>query len=87
MNISPICLDSILLVSTLVSGTLIVNVVYKSYIVEMVGKELNVDLITLDMGDFNVILGINWLTAYHITIDCYKKKLVFNVPNEKPFSY
>ena len=45
-------------------------------------KELLVDLIPLDIKDFDIILGMNWLASYHASIDCFKKEVVFQLPNE-----
>lgn len=86
LNVNPVSLNCTLLLSSPVSGNLISDVVYKFCIVEVAGKELGVDLILLDIKDFDVILGMDWLIAHHAIIDCYHKKIVFNIPNKKPFS-
>ena len=36
---------------------------------------LTVDLRIMDMSEFDVILGIDWLTAYKVVIDCERKGL------------
>ena len=36
------------------------------------GRELFIDLVVLDMPDYEVILGMDWLSKYHTTIDCQK---------------
>ena len=33
------------------------------------GRELPVDLVMLDVIDFDVILGINWLSQHYVTLD------------------
>ena len=38
-------------------------------------RELSVDLIDLDMEDFDIILGMDWLVRYGATID-YRNKMV-----------
>lgn len=38
------------------------------------GQELVINLIVLDMLDFNMILGINFLTKYEAKINCRMKK-------------
>ena len=35
------------------------------------GKDFRMDLIVLDLIDFDVILGMDWLASYHATIDCH----------------
>lgn len=45
-------------VSTLTIGSQYTNVKYKSYVVEISGVELEIDLILLDIKDFDVTLGM-----------------------------
>ena len=42
---------------------------------EISGILLTVDLRVMDMSEFDVILGMNWLTAYRVVIDCEHKKV------------
>ena len=51
------------------------------------GRELLVDLIVLKMTDYEVILGMDWLSKYHATIDCKKKIVTFRLPGEKEFCF
>ena len=37
---------------------------------EILGILLNVDLRVMDMLEFDVIFGMNWLTAHRVVIDC-----------------
>ena len=71
---SPELLDFELLVSTPVSDTLMTNLVIKSSIIYIEDKVLLVDLVLIDMHDFDVILGIYWLASYHAGVDCFEKK-------------
>ena len=36
---------------------------------------LTVDLRVMDMSEFDVILGTDWLTAYRVVIDCERKRV------------
>ena len=42
---------------------------------EISGTLLTVDLRIMDMSEFNVILGKDWLTAYRVVIDCERKRV------------
>ena len=43
------------------------------------GKEkLHADLIILDLFDFDVILGMDWLARYRAIIDCNEKRVLFS---------
>jgi len=44
---------------------------------------LRVNLIPLEIHDFNVILGINWLSTYHANIYCHTKMVSLRTPNRK----
>ena len=39
---------------------------------------LYANLIPLEMHDFDVILGMDWLSSYHALIDCELKRVVFH---------
>lgn len=43
-------------------------------IVFLGGKELVIDMIMMDMLDFDMILGMDFLSRYEVEIDCKKKK-------------
>ena len=39
------------------------------------GILLTVDLRVIDMSEFDVILGMDWLTAYRVVIDCERRRV------------
>lgn len=39
--------------------------------INLCGREFLVDLLPLEMHDFDVILGMSWLAAYHAIIDYF----------------
>ncbi|XP_075645048.1 uncharacterized protein LOC142616043 [Castanea sativa] len=63
------------------------NKVYKSYNVLVFGRELEAYLILLDMFEFDVILGIDWLSTFHASVECFGKKVVFRIPREIEFFF
>ena len=42
---------------------------------EISGTLLTVDLRIMDMSEFDVILGMDWLTAYRVVIDCESRRV------------
>ena len=42
---------------------------------EISGILLTVDLRVMDMSEFDVILGMDWLTAYRVVIDCERRRI------------
>ena len=61
--------------------------VLRSCAVLVYGKELFVDLVVLDMPNYEVILGMDWLSKYHATIDCQKKIVIFRPSEEEEFLF
>ena len=46
------------------------------------GQEFPADLVALDMRDFDVVLGMDWLSRHRATLDCYKKEVKFHRPGK-----
>ena len=42
---------------------------------EISGILLTVDLKVMDMSEFDVILGMDWLTTYRVVIDCERRRV------------
>ena len=42
---------------------------------EISGILLTVDLRVMDISEFDVILGMDWLTAYKVVIDCEHRRV------------
>ena len=47
----------------------------QDYDLEISGILLTVDLRVMDISDFDVILGMDWLTARRVVIDCDSKRI------------
>ena len=39
--------------------------------------EFEANLISLDIHDFDAILGMDWLESHYAMVDCFKKEVVF----------
>ena len=63
-------LDSVLALDTPMGGRTTLRRVCRSCEVEIADRRFVFDFIVLDMTRFDVILGIDWLTGYRVTIDC-----------------
>ena len=53
--------------------------------VRISGRELYGDLIILDMPDYDVILGMDFLSKYGASIECRKWRVVFQPEAEAKF--
>ncbi|XP_038985736.1 uncharacterized protein LOC120111844 [Phoenix dactylifera] len=70
-------LETELCVSIPNGDVILVNSVCKDCILNIEGREMKVDLLVLGMKDFDMILGMDWLAAYHATVDCFEKIVKF----------
>ncbi|KAA0046203.1 DNA/RNA polymerases superfamily protein [Cucumis melo var. makuwa] len=80
-------LGSVLFVSTSSREVLLSKEKIKACRVEIANHVLDVTLLVLDMRDFDVILGMDWLSANHASIDCFGKEVFFNPPSGPSFKF
>ncbi|XP_070031099.1 uncharacterized protein [Nicotiana tomentosiformis] len=73
LGVSRVSLSSPIYVSIHVGYSIIVDYVYQSCLVFLGGFETRADLLLLCMVDFNIILGMDWLSPYHAILDCHDK--------------
>ncbi|XP_070025556.1 uncharacterized protein [Nicotiana sylvestris] len=67
-------------VSTPVGDSVVGDRIYRSCVVTFCGFETREDLLLLDMIDFEVILGMDWLSPYHAILDCHAKTVSLVMP-------
>ena len=67
-------------VSTPVGDTIVMDHMYRSCAVIIGGLETRVDLLLLSMVDFDIILGMDWLSPYHAILDCHAKTVTLAIP-------
>ena len=60
----------------------IVNRECKGSIVEVGGSKLKVDLIVMQLQDFDLILGMDWLTEHRVTMNCFTREVIINSPGQ-----
>ncbi|EOY03078.1 Retrotransposon protein, putative [Theobroma cacao] len=75
-----------LVVSTPLKEIFVVEWEYESCVVRVKDKDTSVNLVVLDTLDFDVILGMDWLSPCHASVDCYHKLVRFDFPGEPSFS-
>jgi hypothetical protein len=62
--------------SILLGKNVIIDHVYKGINVDINGCEMRVDLLPLELYDFEVILGTDWLGMYRAQTDYFAKTLI-----------
>ena len=78
----PDILHEPFIVSTLVGEVVVSKRVYRNCSIMLPNRVSNIDLVELDMLDFHIILGMDWLHFCFATIDCRTRVVRFNFPNE-----
>ena len=69
-------------VSLQVGDPLFIDRVVRDSRVLIGGQEFPTDLVALDMRDFDVVLGMDWLSRHRATLDCYKKEVKLHRPGK-----
>ncbi|TYK06675.1 gag protease polyprotein [Cucumis melo var. makuwa] len=80
-------LSGVLSVSTPSGEVFLSKEKIKACQIEIENQMLDVTLLVLDMQKFNVILGMDWLSANHASIDRFCKEVVFNPPSRASFKF
>ena len=80
-----ISIDSLISVLTPSGKVIASRYSFKAYPIKIEDRVLFADLVILDIYDFDVILGMDWLCKYYANIDCHKKIVFFQPPSELSF--
>ena len=74
-------IDCSIVVSLLTGDSRLADVYMVSRVI-IGGQEFMADLILLDIHDFDVVLGMDWISRHHATVDCYRKEVRFCRPRQ-----
>ncbi|GJY88882.1 reverse transcriptase domain-containing protein [Tanacetum coccineum] len=78
LNISPITLDTTYDIE-MVDGNLVdTNTVIQGCTLILLNQPLEIDLMSIKLGSFDVVIGMDWLSKYHARIICDEK--VIHIP-------
>ena len=69
-------------VTTVVDESVVDRIVFRSYPILFTNRVISVDLVELDMVDFDVILGMYWFHACFASIYFRTRVVKFQFPNE-----
>ena len=72
-------------VATPLSDELEIDIFFPSCPVLVEGRGLLADLVLLDVINFDVILGMDWLAQHYASLDCREKVVIFRIPNDEEF--
>ena len=75
VNVESQPIDCSIVVSLPTGDSRLAKSVYMDSRVIIGGQEFLENLILLDIHDFDVILGMDWLSRHHAIVYCYEKRL------------
>ncbi|KAD4178969.1 hypothetical protein E3N88_27560 [Mikania micrantha] len=77
LKISPFPLEHALVIATPMGNTSVITHIYRDCPLMIGNTVRNANLLPLQIGDFDIILGMDWLTTHRATIDCHSKRVIF----------
>nr|GFB23281.1 putative reverse transcriptase domain-containing protein [Tanacetum cinerariifolium] len=84
---TPTLLDHVLCISTLMKDSVRITHVYRDLPMQVDDKIRVINALPLDMCEFDIILGMDWLTEHHATIDCRSYRVIFGNIHAPEFIY
>nr|GFB45630.1 hypothetical protein [Tanacetum cinerariifolium] len=79
-------LDHVLCISTPIQDSVRITHVYRDLPLQFYDKIRAINALPLDMCEFDIILGMDWLTEHHATIDCRSYRVIFDDIHAPEFS-
>ena len=79
-NRELVLLKNKLIVNTTLGEQILRTLIFKGCETVVGRIVLKANLIPLEMFDFDVILGMDWLSNHRASMDCFTKKIVFKKP-------
>ncbi|GAV89773.1 zf-CCHC domain-containing protein/RVP_2 domain-containing protein [Cephalotus follicularis] len=87
LDVTPKCMSYMRDVSTPTGNSMYTDSIDRSCEMSMAGISLYADLIVLPIRGFDVILGMDWLSAHRARMDCYNKTVDFCQPDGTTFQF
>nr|GFB38929.1 putative reverse transcriptase domain, aspartic peptidase domain protein [Tanacetum cinerariifolium] len=84
---TPMLLDHVLCISTPMQDSVRITHVYRNLPIQFDDKIRAINAFSLDMCEFDIILGMDWLTEHHATIDCRSYRVIFGDIHAPKFGY
>ncbi|GJT00429.1 putative reverse transcriptase domain-containing protein [Tanacetum coccineum] len=82
LDVAPSTLDTSYAVELADGKILETNIVLRGCTLGLLGHPLNIDLMPVELGSFEVIIGMDWLAKYHALIICDEKVIRIPYGNE-----
>ncbi|XP_074327841.1 uncharacterized protein LOC141665760 [Apium graveolens] len=87
LDVAPLLLYPHISISTPMGNSVIISDVYRECPIAVGDRNYKVNLLPMEMHDFDVILGMDWLSEHRATIDCQGKRVIFGDADKPEFVY
>ncbi|XP_074363091.1 uncharacterized protein LOC141718728 [Apium graveolens] len=87
LGVAPSLLYPHMSISTPMGNFVIISDVYREYLIAIGDRNYKVNLLPIEMHDFDIILGMDWLSEHRAIIDCQGKKVIFGDADKQEFVY
>nr|GEX53971.1 putative reverse transcriptase domain-containing protein [Tanacetum cinerariifolium] len=77
LDVAPSTLDTSYAVELFEGRVLKPNIILRGYMLGLSGHPSDIDLMPIELGSFDVIIGMDWLAKYHAVIVCDEKIVCF----------
>nr|GFA73916.1 putative reverse transcriptase domain-containing protein [Tanacetum cinerariifolium] len=84
---TPTLLDHVLCISTPMQDSVRITHVYRNLPLQFDDKIRKINALPLKMCEFDIILGMDWLTEHHATIECRSYQVIFGDIHAPEFIY
>ncbi|XP_075500155.1 uncharacterized protein LOC142538742 [Primulina tabacum] len=74
-------------VATPASNSIETHKIYQNYKISISKQIFEAELIQLNMIEFDIILGMDWLAKHHTIVDCQKKNVRIQTPTKEEVIY
>ncbi|GKE22779.1 putative reverse transcriptase domain-containing protein [Tanacetum coccineum] len=81
IDIAPAALDTSYDVELADGKVVITNIVLRGFTLALFNHVFNIDLLLTQLGSFDVIVGMDWLSNHRAVIVCYEKIVQILLPN------
>ncbi|XP_074343065.1 uncharacterized protein LOC141680861 [Apium graveolens] len=87
LGVAPSLLYPHISIATPMGNSVIISDIYPECPIVVGDRNYKVNLLPMEMHDFDVILGMDWLSEHRATIDCQGKRVIFGDADKPEFVY
>ena len=84
MQLSLSSLPFQLHIHTPTEGSVTTSLLYKNYPLTIEGRDFIIDLVCFPMKGMDIILGMDWITANQVVLDCFNRTIQFSSESSIP---